>query len=303
MSARTFVLLAAASVAFCGLTVRGAGAQTAPPAIPDSLYERARRLVEEGDGARGRALVDSLLRLTRDGSPQRANALFWRASLAADTPSAQRDYLLITVDYALTPRAADALLRLAQIDLTAGNRAGARQRLERLVLEHPTTTASAEGWFYLGVVRRDEGDLANGCAALDSARTRLSAGDVERRNRVDFEAQRCRTLPQQSAPPPTPPGAPPGALPVRVPPPDTVKPPTGPQWSVQVAAFRTQAEGDALARTLRARGYEPRVVHLEPYFRVRIGMFNTRQEAAALVTRLRAERTEAIVVEAERRGS
>jgi hypothetical protein len=261
----------------------------APPqvSIPDSLYRRAQRLVDEGDGARGRALVDSLLRSTRDGTAERANALFWRATLAADTPSAQRDYILITVDYAVTPRAADALLRLAQIDLTVGNRPGARQRLERLVLEHPTAPVATEAWFFLGIVRRDENDLPGGCAALDSARARLAAGDVERRNRVEFESQRCRSVTARSVSPP----------------PDTAKPPpvAGPQWSAQVAAYRTQAEGERLASTLRSRGYDARVVLLEPYYRVRIGTFATQREAAALVNRLRQERIDAIVVEAERR--
>jgi hypothetical protein len=196
--------------------------------------------------------------------------------------------LLITIDYPLTPRAADALLRLAQIDLTAGNRPSAQRRLERLVVEHPTAMAATEGWFYLGITRRDEGDVAGGCAALDSARARLAAGDVERRNRLDFESQRCRTMAARPAAPPSDSAAAP--------------PVTGPQWSVQVAAYRTQAEGETLARTLRARGHEARVVFIEPYHRVRIGLFNTRQDAMALVTRLRQQRTEAIVVEAERRG-
>jgi hypothetical protein len=259
-----------------------------PPASsdPDSAFRRAQRMVEQGEGARGRALVDSLVQASREGTEERANALFWRATLAPDVPSAQRDYLRITVSYALTPRAADALLRLAQIDLTSGARANARRRLERLVLEHPTTPAATEGWFYLGVARRDGGDVAGGCAALDSARARLSPGDVERRNRVEFERQRCRTMP---------PGTPP---------PDSTKAPpvTTPAWSVQVAAFNTEREADALVRTVKERGYDARTAHIPPYYRVRIGFFSTRQEASALVTRLRSEGMEAIIVESEGRG-
>ena len=274
-------------VSACAPVVALSGQGPPQASIPDSVYRRAQRLVDEGEGARGRALVDSLLRTTRDGTAERANALFWRATLAADTPSAQRDYILITVDYSLTPRAADALLRLAQIDMTHGNRPSARQRLERLVLEHPAAPVAAEAWFFLGIVRRDENDLPGGCAALDSARARLAAGDVERRNRVEFESQRCRSV---IARPPAPP-------------PDTTKPPpvTGPQWSAQVAAYRTQPEAETLARSLRSRGYDARVVLLEPYYRVRIGAFVTQQEAVALVNRLRQQRIDAIVVEAERR--
>jgi hypothetical protein len=286
MGARTTAIALGISFVTAWAPVLTLVAQQPPPVtVPDSAYRRAQRLVDEGEGVRGRALVDSLLSATREGTAERANALFWRATLAADTPAAQRDYILITVDYSLTPRAADALLRLAQLDMTLGNRPSARQRLERLVLEHPTSPVAGEGWFFLGIVRRGENDLPGGCAALDSARVRLAAGDVERRNRVEFEAQRCRSVM------------------ARPPAPDTTKPPpaTGPRWSVQVAAYRTQAEGEILARSLRARGYDARVVLLEPYYRVRIGAFATRQEAVSLVNRLRQQRIEAIVVEAERR--
>jgi len=265
-------------------------AQATGAGIPDSLFLQAQRLVEEGEGARGRELVDSLVRATRERTPERANALFWRAMLAADVASAQRDYLLITVDHALTPRAADALLRLAQIDLTSGNRTNARRRLERLVLEHPNTSAATEGWFFLGIARRDDGDLASGCAALDSARARLASGDVERRNRIAFEAQRCQGLVQN-----TPPGPPPDSL--------KASPDSTPAWSVQVAAYNSAREAESLVRTLRDRGYEARVAHIPPFFRVRIGRFATRQEATALAAQLRRDRMETIVVEAERRGS
>lgn len=290
--------------------VSATGAQRATvPTIPDSLYRRAQRLVSDGDGARGRALVDSLLRLTPDGSAERANALFWRATLAADTPSAQRDYLTITIDYALTPRAGDALLRLAQIDLTIGNRANARQRLERLVLEHPTAEASTEAWFRLGVARREDGDLPGGCAALDSALARLAETDVERRNRVEFESRPCRDPANAApgrgaAPPPVTPTAPPrpGAGRASTPPDSNRVPPrSAPEWSVQVAALRTQREGDSLVQRLRASGHAARVAHIPPYYRVRVGFFRTRQEATALVATLKRQGFDAIVVEAERR--
>ena len=53
------------------------------PAIPatDSVFRRARRLVSEGDGVTGRALVDSMLRAATEGTP----ALRRRAVLARRT--------------------------------------------------------------------------------------------------------------------------------------------------------------------------------------------------------------------------
>ena len=41
----------------------------------DSVFRRARRLVSEGNGAAGRALVDSMLKREQEGSTSYGNAL------------------------------------------------------------------------------------------------------------------------------------------------------------------------------------------------------------------------------------
>jgi hypothetical protein len=71
------------------------GAQVPPVISHDSLYARAQRLVSAGHADSGRALVDSLVQATRDGSRARAQALFWRATLAPDSASAERDFLVL----------------------------------------------------------------------------------------------------------------------------------------------------------------------------------------------------------------
>lgn len=55
-------------------------------------------------------------------------------------------------------------------------------------------------------------------------------------------------------------------------------------WQVQVSSFRTQAEGDAFATQLRARGHKAHVQRAEipgrgTWFRVKIGPFATQHEA------------------------
>jgi len=55
-------------------------------------------------------------------------------------------------------------------------------------------------------------------------------------------------------------------------------------WQVQVSSFRTQAEGDAFATQLRARGHKAHVQRAEipgrgTWFRVKIGPFSTQGEA------------------------
>jgi cell division septation protein DedD len=277
-----------------------ADAQARPAGSADSLFRRAQRLVNEGDSTGGRALVDSLLRTTRDGSDARANALFWRATLAADSTEAQRDYLTIAIDHALSPRAADALLRLGQAGYARGDRAAAMRHLERLVLEHPASEAAVDGWYWLGRARIAERELATGCVALDSARRRLKAGDVERSSRIAFAAQPCRMLavtPPAVAPPGSPAGAPPSGTLSRRPLDST----TRPRWSVQVAAYKLEADAEKLAANLKTRGYDARVDKLS-LFHVRVGMFRTRAEAATVVARLKQRQINAIVVEVTRRA-
>jgi|694.fasta_scaffold50821_6 cell division septation protein DedD len=261
----------------------------------DSVFARARRLVNEGAGTEGRALIDSLVRSTKEGSAERADALYWRAALAPDAATAQRDYVLITVDHSLTPRAADALLGLAQLEYARGDRAAARRHLERLVLEHPQATSITEAWYWLGRTRIEIGDVAAGCQALDSARKALPAAEVERRNMVDYAAQSCRNRPAVGTTPPAP-------TPTTTTATTTA---TRGAWTVQVAAFKTKAEGERLVSSLKARGHEARVI--EPFgagatlYRVRIGFYATRADAVAVVATLKAQRIGAIVAETEAR--
>jgi cell division septation protein DedD len=301
------------SVLFSAVCAR---AQQAPP---DSIFRRAQRLANEGAGVAARELLDSLVRVSADGSEARAEALFWRATVAADSQSAQADYLTIVVDHALSPRAADALLRLGRFEFEHGDRESARRHLERLVLEHATATAASEGWYWLGRARIQDNDLAGACVALDSALRRLPESDVERRRPVQHYAQPCKNLvvaPVGASARDTTVAAPSkrdttlvvprsDSAPVishrDVPPParrDSA--PAKPKYSVQIAAYDTRSGAEALVKKLTARGYEARVDSLK-LFHVRIGMYAARAEAVALVNKLKQQGQTAIVVEVERR--
>jgi hypothetical protein len=266
-----------------------AGAQGNSPPLPDSLFLRAQRLVAEGDAVTGRAILDSLVRVNRDGTSARAQALYWRAALAPDSTSAENDYIAIVVDHSLSPYAADALLRLAQFAYVRGNRSAAITHLQRLVLEHRTSAAAPEGWYSLGIARIADNDVPNGCAALDSAKHRIPASNVELLNRVMFVSQPCRALADaRPAPPPATDST------------ATTERPAGRRWSAQVAAFRTSAEAERLVRALKDKGRTARVDTLKLYH-VRVGSFASRTEAVTLVSQLKRDKIDAIVVEATRR--
>ena len=164
---------------------------SAPRTLLDSLYARARQLVLEGNGAAGRALVDSLVNATLPGSPGHVDALFWRASLAGTASDAERDYRRIIVEYPLSARAGEALFSLAQLEIARGDRENAAAHLQRFLLDHPESSERSRAAVSLGRMLIEQGRMARGCAVIGRARAGVPADAVELRNQMDYYAQRC----------------------------------------------------------------------------------------------------------------
>jgi cell division septation protein DedD len=324
------------------------GAPSARSALPatDSVFKRARRLVSEGDGVAGRAIVDSMLRVSAEGTPAYGDALFWRGALAETAADAERDYRRVIVEYPLSAYADDALLSLAELEQARGDRAAAYQHLQRFVREHPMGPARARAGLAAARLAFEQRDVARGCAMIADAR--LSAGsDVELRNQIDYHGARCQAATATasaapatvapnsvgpgaqasastaktpasmvvSSPPPGPSGGastsvavPAGAAePRNAPPPPAAAPKTEPPvvrgpapnesrakepaphgiWTIQLAAYNTRPDAEALVRKLAARGVKARISGETKPFRVRLDYFQTRQEAAARVAELK----------------
>jgi cell division protein FtsN len=166
----------------------------APMTAADSAIQRAQALVAQGHTDQGRTLVDSILGVTPPASPAYASALYARASLATNADSAEDDYRRITVEYATSPRASDALLRLAQLELARGDRTQAADHLARLTKEQlpgQSGITYARTELQVGLAYFDLQDMAHACAALAGARSAAPTTDVELRNRIDYNVQRC----------------------------------------------------------------------------------------------------------------
>src|SRR5579872_3470029 len=101
------LLVAAAATA----RAQGAGESVAG----ETVSARIQRLAQNGNATAGRALADSILGSAQPGSVVYVDALFGRASIATSPDSARKDLLRIVVDYSMSPREEDALLRLAQM--------------------------------------------------------------------------------------------------------------------------------------------------------------------------------------------
>jgi len=184
----SLLLLPAAAAAQTPVTPT---ADTGPRASADSLYLRAQRMVMNGAGTDGRAIVDSLLRAARPGSAAHAEALYWRAALAETAAEAERDYLRLTIEYPLSARTADALYRLGQLELTRGNRTLALSRFERLASDFPDNPQRGRALLGMGRIYLDQRRLPQGCAAVAEAQRVARAQDVELRNQVTFLSRQC----------------------------------------------------------------------------------------------------------------
>jgi cell division protein FtsN len=165
-------------------------AQVRPP--NDSLFRHARRLVGEGNGVAGRALVDSLLRVADPLSPAYGDALYWHGVVALTATEAERDYRRVIVEYPLAYYKDDALLSIAELEQARGDRAGALAHLQRYVREH--AIGKERGTAALGAARLafEQRDTPLGCSMLAEARRSATATDVELRNQIEaYGTSRC----------------------------------------------------------------------------------------------------------------
>ncbi len=263
-------------------------------------FARARRLVNDGDAKAGRAVVDSMLAAALPNSPAYAEALYWRGVLAEDGEPARTDLLRVAIEFPFSPRSSDALLRLAQLEFTRGDRVAALRHLEQLAREHPDAPARAAGRYWTARVLLEDEKPAEACVALREAQRLAAAGDVELVNQIDYYIRACGAIDPENERRKIEEKARADSVTAA----DSAK--TADRrmikgkWSVQVAAYGDKGNALALVRKLKARGLDARVTPDKPW-RVRVGHYATRAEAAEVARRLSSSRSRAMIVEAEKR--
>jgi tetratricopeptide (TPR) repeat protein len=285
------------------------GAQTTPagrsPAT-DSIFARAKQLVVNGNGAAGRLLVDSVVAATDPESPTYAEALYWRAALAATSADAERDYRRLVVEYPLSPRSGEALFQLAQLEVARGDRPAATTHLDRFLLENPTSDDRGRAGLMLVRISFDQADPQHACAALRRALRDVPQAEVELHNQLDYYSPRCASVDSTRAP---------SGSPARdsahrdTTHRDSTKHDAGrrdstaashtskARYTLQVAAYGSREDAERLAKRLKARGIDVRVAGTARLFRVRIGHYETRAAAAAAARELKAKKIDAFVTE------
>lgn len=288
------------AVAACTIAAQMSHAQQSPEAA--AVFERARRLVVNGNGAGGRLLIDSIITATPPDSPVYGDALYWRAALAATNTDAERDYRRLIVEYPLSSHMGDALYAVAQLESADGDKASATTHLGQLLADNPRRPDRPAATLLYVKLLLEQNQLPRGCSALRETISQIPDSLVETRNQLEFYLPRCVASDV----------TPGGAVPVgstttprassrdstraaNVP---TVSPKA--RYTLQVAAYKTRAEADALAKRLKARKVDDVRVYATPsLFRVRIGKYVTKAGAVAAQRDLQARKIDAFVTDAE----
>ena len=295
---------------------------------PDSVFTRALSLNNEQRGADARALIDSLMRATQPSSPVYADALFFAGVLAESEQRAEESFRRIVVEFPLHRRAEESLIRLAQLEMTRGNRSQAQRYLDRIIVEHPYGRQRARASYWRARLFFEENEMERGCAELGLARSRVAAADIELKNEIEYSTRRCDNVPAPAVSSTNRAGgsdtgsrargaaaatksdsattsraggraASGGARSTTA---RGTSTPTA-TFAVQAAAFPSRNNAQALVDALKSRGYEARIVGTASPYRVWVGSFPTRDAATRLATELKTKNISsgAFVVQAQGR--
>ena len=240
-----------------------------------SAVGRARAMVDGGSGPAARTLLDSLVAHTAPGSDDVAEALYWRAALSERAADAERDWKRLVMDVPLSPRAPDALMRLGELELMRGHADAARactSSASCATFNDTPQRPKAQMWIARSYF--EEQNLPQACEVV----TALRAGDVpdgELRLQAEEMHNRCLTAGTTPAAGPSKPAstAPPGRCAGG-----------GRQaraYSLQIAAYDTRSQANALVQRLGKRGIKARMDGERKPYRVRVGRYDTKSEAAA----------------------
>jgi hypothetical protein len=273
------VILAAA------LPHRRAAAQTDPRLVA------AVRLAQDGLSDSARAVAGRILAALPPTDSLYPEALYTVGLLAATERNRRLELRRVVVEYAQSVWADDALLQLAQLDYVSGNPAATVLEIDQLLRDYPESplTAVAAFWGARAASDRREADPACRLAERGLAAVR---NDVELRNQLEFQKQRCQGLTAMVA-----------ADSARMAAADSVAkakadslaratkaagrraPASG--FYVQVSAVATQAAADSEIARVKRAGFSSVVLRERGYLKIRAGRFATRVEAEAALAQLR----------------
>lgn len=271
----------------------------------DPRLVAAVRLSQDGLSDSARAVAGRILTATQPTDSLYPELLYTMGLLAA-TEQDRRLYLRrVAVDYTQSVWADDALLQLAQLDYSSGNAAATVRQLDQLLRDYPGSPLTAQAAFWGARAAADRREPALACRMAELGLAAVG-DDVELRNQLQFQKQRCQGLGAMAAEStraatadsitratadslararadsiararrsPRPPAGRAGPA---------GRPASG--FYVQVSAVKTRTAADADAARIRRAGQTPVIMPEGGYLKVRAGAFATREAAAAAAAEL-----------------
>ena len=301
-----------------GLSSVGASAD----AQTDARLMQIVRAAQEGQGDSARTAVDRLLTATPPADTLYPQILYTQAMVAGTAGDMRRLLQRVTVEYATSNWADDALLRLVQMDYATRNFDGAARNLERLKLDFPATPLLPQAAYWAGRTYFDANNPAAACRWLADGMAQTGT-DVELQNQLGYLYQRCDlrtdtaaqagagdtiradstragtpasgavsdTAPATAPAPPAAATNPPPAAtpPAAAPSPPAPATPTRTTYRVQIAAVATRKAAEDAARKARPLGLTVVMVEEKGLYKVRVGEYATREAAQNAAASLKSK--------------
>ncbi len=259
----------------------------------DPRLVAALRLAQEGHSDSARKTAGRLLVSLTPADSLYPEALYTVGLLAA-TEEERRLYLRrVVLDHSLSVWADDALLSIIQLDYASGSTEGAARSADQLLRDYPESpvAATAALWGARAASDRRDGPLA---CRLAEAGLRAVREDIELRNQLEFQRQRCSgllALASESARQDS-------LLRARADSSASASraaarraPEANPRrsgWYAQVSAVRTREAAELELARLARVGYQGVLLQERGLIKVRAGPFRTREAAAAALMKIKA---------------
>ena len=252
-----------------------AGIATQLNAQQDSLLQNAIRLATEGQADSAQSLARAWIARLNPSDSAYPEALYAAGVVAGETERALNFLRRISIEYARSEWADDALLRMSQLAFAGGQLRAAIRSAERILLDYPFSEILADAALWSGRSHLELGELDEGCPLLQRARD-TAVDNFEVENQAGYLLQRC------------PSGGASTDSPSRGNQPSDRR--GGTAFSVQVAAVQSAAAADEMMQRLHSQGYEPHVIRdSDGLLKVRVGRFPRRADAEALLAELRVK--------------
>ncbi len=271
----------------------------------DPRLVSAIRLAQDGMSDSARSVVGRMLANTSPADSLYPEVLYTAGLLAATERDRRLAFRRIVVDHGQSSWADDALFQLAQLDYASGNPEATVRQIEQLLRDYPESAVQASAALWGARAANDRRDPATGCRLADIGLASVG-NDVELRNQLEFQRQRCRSLGAMQAeaaraaaedsatkaradsaarargqPAPRAPSAE-----RRAPSAERRVPSAG--FYVQLSAVGTQAAANTEIARFRRAGYQPVSVRDAGLYKIRIGPYPTRDRANEVLSQARS---------------